>query len=116
MEEVPRATRVPLQCDVGFRRHGDARYRIELIDFSPQGCCIMPPVKVEPGERVVLRFADIEAIHGRVAWTEEWKVGVKFDRPFHPAVFDSVVERLNAAQDAAASAPSRSGPGRPRLP
>lgn len=94
MDKAPRATRVQLQCEIGFRRHGDARYRIDLIDFSPEGCCITPPVKVEQGEQIFLRFAGMEAVHGRVAWIEEWRVGVKFDQPFHPAVFDSVVARL----------------------
>lgn len=93
-KEARRAERVPLQCEIGFRRHGDARYRIDLIDFSPEGCCIAPPVKVEEGERIFLRFAGLEAVHGRVAWIEQWKVGVTFDQPFHPAVFDSVVAQL----------------------
>ena len=93
-EQERRTKRVPLQCEIGFRRHGDARYRIDLIDFSPDGCCITPPVKVEEGERIFLRFADMEAVHGRVAWIEQWRVGVKFDQPFHPAVFDSVVAQL----------------------
>lgn len=113
MAQDRRAERIPLHCEVGFRRHGDARYRIELLDFSAMGCCITPPVKVEAGERVWLRIADIEAVHGRVAWTDEWRVGVEFDKPFHPAVFDSVVARLNAIA-AAPSAPSRSDPGHPR--
>ncbi len=113
MEETRRAERVPLQCEVGFRRHGDARFRIDLDDFSPDGCCITPPIKVETGDSVFLRFADIEAVHGRVAWTEEWKVGVKFDKPFHPAVFDAVVTQLAAT---AASESSRTAPARPRSP
>ena len=110
-DDARRATRVPVKCEIGFRRHGDARYQIDLVDFSPQGCCICPPIKVEVGERVFLRFADIEAVHGRVAWTEEWRVGVKFDQPFHPAVFDSVIKRLYAAK---ASATSRSAQARPQ--
>ncbi len=111
MEEHRRAKRVPLQCEVGFRRHGDARYRIDLIDFSIEGCCIMPPIQVAIGDRIFLRFADIEAIHGRVAWTEEWKVGVKFDKPFHPAVFDSLVAQLAEIE---ASESSRIARERPR--
>ena len=111
IEEPRRAERVPLQCEVGFRRHGDARYRIDLIDFSPAGCCITPPIKVEVGDAVFLRFSHIEAVHGRVAWTEEWKVGVKFDKPFHPAVFDSVVAELARIE---ASESSRSARARPR--
>ena len=113
MEDTRRGARVPLQCEVGFRRHGDARYRIDLINFSPEGCCITPPIKVETGARVFLRFANMEAVHGRVIWTEEWRVGVKFDKPFHPAVFDSVVAQLAAIE---ASESSRIARERPRSP
>ena len=94
MEDIRRAERVPLNCEVEFRRHADARYRVDLIDFSPQGCCIAPPVKVEPGESVWLRIPGMESIHAHVAWTEQWKAGVTFDKPFHPAVFDNVVAKL----------------------
>ena len=94
MEKSPRGDRVSLNCEVEFRRHGDARYRVDLLDFSPQGCCISPPVKVEPGESIWLRIPDMEAIHAKVIWTDQWKVGIEFDKPFHPAVFDSVVKRL----------------------
>ena len=96
MDEVRRAERVPLNCEAEFRRHADARYSVELLDFSPEGCCIQPPVRVQPGESVWLRIPGMETIHASVAWTEEWKAGLKFDRPFHPAVFDSVAKRLGA--------------------
>ncbi len=93
--ELPRRTvRVPLNCEVEFRRHADTRYPVDLLDLSPQGCCISPPVRLERGEHVWLRIPGLEMIHAQVAWTEQWKVGLEFDRPFHPAVFDNVVKRL----------------------
>ncbi len=95
MTETKRSKRVPLSCDVEFRRHGDARYRIDLIDFSREGCCIAPPIRLEPGASVWLRIPDMEATHGTVAWVREWRAGVKFDHPFHPAVFDLIVKRLS---------------------
>lgn len=94
MEQPRRADRVLLNCEVEFRRHADTRYRVDLIDFSPQGCCISPPVRVPQGESVWLRIPGMEAIHAKVAWTEQWKIGLEFDTPFHPAVFDNVVRRL----------------------
>ena len=93
-EDPRRADRVPLNCEIEFRRHGDARYPVDLLDFSPEGCCISPPVRVEPGESVWLRIPGMEMLHAQVAWAEQWKVGLEFDKPFHPAVFDSVVKRL----------------------
>jgi hypothetical protein len=91
----PRATRVPLNCEVEFRRHADVRYRVDLLDFSPEGCCISPPVRVEIGEAVWMRIPGMEVTHAHVAWAEQWKVGLKFDKPFHPAVFENVVKRLS---------------------
>ena len=89
-----RAERVPLACEVEFKRHADARYRVELVDLSPEGCCISPPVRVEIGQGLWLRIPKMEPVHGKIAWVKDWKAGVEFDHPFHPAVFDSVVARL----------------------
>jgi len=94
IEEPRRAERVPLNCEVEFRRHADVRYPVDLLNFSPEGCCIVPPVRVDVGESVWLRIPGMETIHAQVAWTEQWKVGLEFDKPFHPAVFESVVKRL----------------------
>ena len=91
----PRPTRVPLNCEVEFRRHADVRYPVDLLDFSVEGCCISPPVRVEVGEAVWMRIPGMEVIHAQVAWAEQWKVGLKFDKPFHPAVFENVVKRLS---------------------
>jgi len=94
MEQPRQTDRVPLNCEIEFRRHADARYPVDLLDFSPEGCCISPPVRVEAGERVWLRIPGMETLHAQVAWVDQWKVGLKFDKPFHPAVFDNVVKRL----------------------
>jgi hypothetical protein len=94
MKQPSRARRVPLNCEVEFRRHADVRYPVDLLDFSAEGCCISPPVRVAVGESVWLRIPGIEVTHAKVAWTEQWKVGLKFDAPFHPAVFESVAKRL----------------------
>ena len=94
MDDTRRSDRVPLNCDIEFKRHGDARYRVDLVDFSPQGCCISPPVRVEAGEPISLRIPDMSAIHGKIAWVRDWKAGVVFDQAFHEAVFDHVVRQL----------------------
>ena len=94
-DETPRqADRVPLGCEAEFRRHGDSRYPVELINLSPQGCNIAPPIRVQQDESLWLRVPGLEAIHGRVCWVKEWNVGVEFDQPLHPAVFDLLVKRL----------------------
>lgn len=94
MTNLRRSDRVDLNCEVDFKRHGDARYRVELFDLSPQGCCLSPPIRLDKGDSVGLRIPGMEAVHGQVAWVHGWKAGIRFDQPFHQAVFDSVVKRL----------------------
>lgn len=94
LTDTRRTERVPLQCEVEFRRQGDGRYMVDLLDLSPEGCCIAPPVKVEAGQIIFLRLPGMEAIQGKVAWIEEWRVGVQFDRPIYGPVFDNLIARL----------------------
>ena len=92
--DTRRSDRVPLSCEVEFKRHGHSRYRVDLFDISPQGCCLSPPIRVDIGDTISLRIPDLEAIHGKVAWVQGWKAGVQFDQPFHAAVFDQLISRL----------------------
>lgn len=94
--EPRQGNRVPLNCDVDFKRHGDSRYRVELFDLSPHGCCLSPPIRVDKGDTISLRLPDLAAIHGQIAWVHGWKAGVQFDQPFHPAVFSQIIGRLGA--------------------
>lgn len=94
MPEKRRTDRVPLSCHVKFKRHGDSPYEVDLLDLSPSGCRIEPPVHVEEGEEVWLRIPKMEPVHGHVVWVKEWTAGVEFDRPFYPSVFETVVNRL----------------------
>lgn len=97
MDDTRQNDRVPLNCEIEFKRHGDARYRVDVFDFSPRGCCISPPVRIQEGEPISLRIPSMEAIHGRVAWVRDWKAGVEFDRPFHAAVFEHVLRQLGGS-------------------
>lgn len=95
--ESRRSARVPLNCEVDFKRHGGSRYRVELLDLSTQGCCLAPPIRVDKGDSISLRIPGMAAIHGEVAWVRGWRAGILFDQPFHQAVFDSVVRRLRGS-------------------
>ena len=95
--ESRQSERTALDSDIGFKRHGDGRYRVGLFDLSTGGCCVSPPVRVEPGDRISLRIPSLAAIHGEVAWSAGWKTGVRFDQPFHPAVLDRLLAHLEEA-------------------
>ena len=96
--ESRRHERVALDCEIGFKRHGDARYQVGLFNLSAGGCCLSPPTRLDQGDRISVRLPQLDAIHGDVAWVGDWKAGVRFDNPFHQAVFDVAVRRLAAPE------------------
>ena len=93
-----RAERVPLRADIDFRRTGEHRWRVNLLDFSPEGCRVDLPVRVKTGDNIWISLPGIEALQGRVCWVEEWVAGIEFDKPIHQAVFDMVHERMRRGE------------------
>lgn len=97
-EDPRRAKRVALRADIEFRRTGEHRWRVNILDFSPEGCRVDIPVKVDVDDTVWISLPGIETIQGTVCWVREWEVGVEFTKPLHPAVFEMVRERMSKAE------------------
>jgi hypothetical protein len=97
-EEPRRTERVPLRADIEFRRSGDHRWRVNILDFSPKGCRMEVPVKVDPDDLVWISLPGIESIQGKVAWVREWEAGIEFANPLYPSVFDMLHERMRKAE------------------
>ena len=98
-DKKPRkAERVSLRADVDFRRAGDHRYRVNILDFSPAGCRMELPVNVETGDTIWISLPGLESIQAEVCWVKEWTVGVEFTRPLYPSVFELVRERMRTAE------------------
>ena len=98
-DKKPRkAERVSLRADVDFRRAGDHRYRVNILDFSPAGCRMELPVNVETGDTIWISLPSLESIQAEVCWVKEWTVGVEFARPLYPSVFELVRERMRTAE------------------
>ena len=93
-----RAERVPLRADIEFRRTGEHRWRVNILDFSPAGCRVELPVRVKPDDTIWISLPGIETIQGTVCWVKEWEAGVEFASALHPAVFDMVRARMRAAE------------------
>ena len=93
-----RAERVPLRADIDFRRTGEHRWRVNILDFSPEGCRVEVPVKVAPDDTIWISLPGLEAIQGTVAWVKEWEAGVEFLNPLYPSVFEMVRERMSKAE------------------
>ena len=98
-DKKPRkAERVSLRADVDFRRAGDHRYRVNILDLSPAGCRMELPVNVETGDTIWISLPSLESIQAEVCWVKEWTVGVEFTRPLYPSVFELVRERMRTAE------------------
>jgi PilZ domain len=93
-----KAERIPLRADIDFRRHGEHRWRVNIVDISPQGCRVELPVRVTPDDTIWITIPGIEALQGKICWVDEWVAGVEFECPLHPAVFDMVERRMRRGE------------------
>ncbi len=93
-----RAQRVALRADIEFRRTGEPRWRVNILDFSAQGCRIDLPVKVDADDTIWISLPGLESIQGTVCWVKDWQAGVEFGRPLHPSVFEMIHERMRTAE------------------
>ena len=93
-----RAERVPLRADIEFRRTGEHRWRVNILDFSPEGCRVDLPVRVVVDDNVWISLPGIESIQGTVCWVKEWEAGIEFANPLYPSVFELVRSRMRSAE------------------
>ena len=93
-----KAERVPMQADIDFRRTGEHRWRVNLLDFSPQGCRVEVPVRVKIDDLIWISLPGIVALQGWICWVEEWVAVVEFDKPLHAAVFEMVELRMRRGE------------------
>jgi hypothetical protein len=93
-----KAERIPLHADIDFRRTGEHRWRVNILDVSAEGCRVELPVNVNAEDMIWITFPGLEAMRGKICWVDEWVAGVEFDRPLHPAVFDMIEQRMRRGE------------------
>jgi len=89
-----RNPRVSLEAEVQLRRSGQRHYRVNIHDASPEGCRLEFVERPRLDEKVWVKFDALDSIEANVCWARGHDVGVEFVRPIHPAVFNSLVQRL----------------------
>lgn len=68
-----------------------SRQEVTITDLSLTGCKIESLfLALRVGETIFLRPEGIEGRSCVVAWRTEGSAGLRFDQPFHPAVFDNL--------------------------
>lgn len=93
-----RAKRVSLRADIEFRRTGEHRWRVNILDFSPDGCRVDLPIRVVADDVIWISLPGIESVQGTVCWVKEWEAGIEFASPLHPAVFEMLRDQMRKAE------------------
>ena len=93
-----KSERVGLAAEVSLRRTGQKNYRANVYDVSQHGCKVEFVERPALEEVVWVKFDGLEALEALVCWIDEFAVGLEFQRPLHPAVFDTLLERLARSQ------------------
>ena len=89
-----KAERIPLIADIDFRRTGEHRWRVNVLDISREGCRLELPVRVKIDDMIWVTVPGLEAIQGKVCRVKEWVAGIEFTRPLYPAVFDMIERKM----------------------
>lgn len=93
--DVPRShVRVSMSADVRLRRIGGPNFTVTLRDISLDGCKVDMVERPRVGEALQVIVPGLATLDARVRWLDGFVAGLEFDQPFHPAVFDMLVERL----------------------
>jgi PilZ domain-containing protein len=80
--------------DVRVRRVGQNAYSVRIFDLSPEGARVEVVERPRVGEQMMLKFDGLEVLQSEVCWIDGFIVGLKFERPLHPAVFDLLLARM----------------------
>lgn len=91
-----KSARVPLQADVQLRRSGQHHYVVNVFDISLEGCKLEFVERPRLDETVWVKFEGYDAIQSTVCWVEGHTVGVEFERPIYPSIFEMMIERLTS--------------------
>jgi hypothetical protein len=89
-----RHERVSVEGEVTMHRRGKATYRVHIYDVSAEGCRAEFIERPEVNEQLWIKFDGLEYLCANVRWVVGSKAGLKFQRSFHPAVFDLLIARL----------------------
>jgi len=92
--ERRRSARSSLDTEIVVRRVGGFNFEVGIRDISAGGCRVDLIEAYEVGDPVITRLPSLEPLGSRVCWTQGTMVGIQFLRNIHPAVLNSLLERL----------------------
>lgn len=85
-----------VDAQVLLRRRGRNAYQVRLFDITTDGCKVECIERPRPGELLWVKFGELDAVEAYVRWVDGFDAGLEFIRPFHVAMFEFVLGKLNA--------------------
>lgn len=89
-----KAERIHINAQVFLRRAGQLNYRVRAYDATRFGCKVEFVERPTLDERVWIKFEGLSALEGLVCWVDGFLAGIEFVQALHPAVFETLVQRL----------------------
>ena len=94
-EHPPREfERIALTAQISLRRFGRQHYQARMFDLAPTGCKVEFVERPKQGELLWAKFDGLDPAEATVRWVDGFYGGLEFVRPFHPAVFELLLCRL----------------------
>ena len=87
---VPRAERISFELSARYRR-GDRRGSMLLQNLSLGGARASGLGELRCGDRITLYLPTLKPKEAVVLWVEGEVLGLEFDRPLHPDIFESLI-------------------------
>jgi hypothetical protein len=96
-----KAERLDIRAEASLRRSGRLSYRVAAYDVTRFGCRSEFIERPTIYERVWMKFDGLDAIESTVCWIEGSSLGMMYNNPVHPAVFDMLMARLKRVKGCA---------------
>jgi hypothetical protein len=91
------ALRASVRIAASLREPAKPSGPVTVTELSARGCRILTRQRLAPGTIVWLRLPGLESWYATVVWAAGGAAGLDFERPFHPAVADKLIDAYRTA-------------------
>ena len=89
-----REDRIPVEILSKFRTGSGRAHMVQVSNLSRSGCMLHQNFSaLEPGKKLTLRLGTVGPIESIVRWKDGLDLGIEFEVPLHPSVFEHIVSQ-----------------------
>ncbi|NNC47649.1 MAG: hypothetical protein HKO13_04360 [Sphingomonas sp.] len=96
--QVRREPREPVTCVIKARGAGLRETKAKLEDITRLGCRLEMFSAVNVHDEIWVRLPNLEPLRAVVCWADKFQVGVEFNTPIHPAVFEHLLQSMKGSE------------------